>query len=465
MRSFYKYIYSFSIIAFAALMGSCDNSNTSELNLDCDANITSFSLDGYEGTIDQTKGTITVQVPDGTDVAAMTLEYILSDGADADLVNKSTANFSLPVALLVSNGDIYRRYTVTVEIDKAKMLSFKINNSYIGTIDDEAKTITVYVPKSTSLTQLTATYTITDGAAATPENNALIDFSNPIAFTVTHRTATSTYTVSVIPTDIKYTAFVGTASSIDEIENPEEKAAAVWMLQNVSGAEYISFADINNGSAQLGKYSMIWWHWHVDGYSDATGVPSGATQAIQKFKDYYQSGGNLLLTRFATKYLASLEITLDKTSPNNCWGGSEDNPEIAGSPWGISFKGHADHPLFAGLQTASGKDYVAYLFDTGYAVTNSTAQWHIGSDWGGYNTKEDWQNATGGIALGRSDGDADNESGAIVIAEFPKRGNSGKVISVGSGAFDWYGNGVTTTGVYRSNLTTMTKNAIEYLSE
>ncbi|WP_321478462.1 DUF4960 domain-containing protein [uncultured Bacteroides sp.] len=465
MKLFYKYIYFFSIIALTVLTGSCNNSNTSELNLDCNANITSFNLNGYEGIIDQTEGTITVQVPDGTDVSAMTLEYALSDGAEADLANKSIANFSLPVAMLVSNGDIYRRYTVSVEIDKAKMLSFKINDSYIGTIDDEAKTITVYVPKSVDVTQLIATYTITDGAAATPENDAIIDFSNPVTYTVTHRTATSLYTVHVIPTDIKYTAFVGTASSIDEIESPEEKAAATWMIQNISGAEYISFADINTGNVQLGKYSVIWWHWHVDNYTDAIGLSNGAAEAIPKFKDYYQHGGSLLLTRYATRYLSSLEITLDKASPNNCWGGSEDNPEIAVSPWGISFKGHEDHPLFAGLQTASGKDYVAYLFDKGYAVTNSTAQWHIGSDWGGYNTKEDWQNATAGIALGRSDGDADNESGAIVIAEFPKKGNSGTVISIGSGAFDWYGNGVTTTGSYRSNLTTMTKNAITYLSE
>lgn len=461
-----RYIFHIMFFVFTAfLLGSCDENNPSGLNLKADVQIKSFSLNGYEGTIDQTSQTIIVEVPEGTDITAMKPQYTLSDGAQANLTAGNVANFTLPIAIRITNGSVYQTYTVTVKVDQAQIEKFVINDSYIGSINNDSKSITVYVPKSTDVTKLTANYVMTDGASGTPGSGSVIDFTNPVTFTITNNSAVSAYVVTVVPTDIEYTAFVGTAASVDKIESPEEKAAAEWMLQNISGSEYISFADVVSGNAQLAKYKMVWWHWHVDGYSDAVGLPSDATKAISAFKAYYQSGGNLLLTRFATRYLASLEISKDGTSPNNCWGGTESSSEIATSPWGISFKGHTDHPMFQNLQTASNKNYVAYLFNTGYAVTNSTAQWHIGSDWGGYSTTTVWQNTTGGIALGRSDGDADNDNGAVVIAEFPSRNGSGKVLVVGSGAYDWYGNGVTTTGTYRANLTTMTKNAIEYLAE
>jgi len=458
-------IYTLCLIAVMLLAVGCDDSNTSNLKLDLDANVVSFNIGNYEGTIDQLEGTITVQVPDGTDITNMTPDMTLSEGATSDLPSEKPVDFTLPVTMTVVNGDVYRQYTVTVAIDEAKMLSFKINNSFFGVINSRNKTITVYVPTYLDVTRLTATYTITDGASATPENNALLDFTNPVTFTVNNRTATSDYVVTVEPTDMKLTAFIGTAASVDAIESPEEKAAAQWMLQNISASEYISFSDVANGTIQLGKYTAIWWHWHVDGYNDAVGLPTAATTSVELFKSYYNGGGNLLLTRYALRYLEAVEITLDKRGPNNCWGGSESTPEIAGSPWGISFKGKTDHPLFAGLQTATGKDYIAYMFDAGYGVTNSTAQWYCGADWGGYPTHQDWENTTGGIVLACSDGDAERDNGPIVMAEFPKRGSTGKVIAIGSGSYDWYGSGVTTEGNYRSNLTRMTQNAIEYLSE
>lgn len=464
---FINKLYMFCLFTVILLVAGCNDDNKSDLRLDCDVAVNSFSLGDYEATIDHIAGTITIQVPDGTDVTNMIPAYTLSEGATTDLPAAKPANFALPVTMNVMNGDVYRQYTVTVKIDEADILSFKINNVYFGVINSKKKTIMVYVPLDMDVTRLTAVYTVTEGASATPENNALLDFTNPVKFTVKNRTATSEYMVTVVPTDMKRTAFVGTAATVDDLENPEEKAAAKWMLDNVSAAEYISFSDVASGNVELGKYSVIWWHWHVNNYSDAVGLPAAATSSIDAFKAYYNSGGNLLLTRYALRYLEPIEITLDKKSPNNCWGGDESLPdiEISNAPWGISFKGHTDHPLFNGLQTATGKNYVAYMFDAGYAVTNSTAQWHIGTDWGGYDTKQMWEEKTGGIALGRSDGDADNESGAIVIAEFPKRATTGKVITIGSGAYDWYGAGVTTEGNYRSNLTTMTKNAIEYLSK
>lgn len=457
-----KHIFRFCLMALVWVTVGCSDDNDSGLNLGSEVAITSFSLNGIEGKIDQVNETIVVQVMEGTDVTSMTPQYTLTEGAVADLPAGRPVDFTLPVSVKVVNGDVYRSYTVSVITGSASLGSFVINGMYEGVIDHQAKTVTVYVPGSVNVSELTAVYTAGE-ATVTPASGLVLDFTQPVDYEVTFGGKTEIYKVIVIPMSGTAYAFVGTAGTVAELDSPEEKAAAEWMLQNIEGAEYISFDDVKSGKADLSQFAVVWWHWHVDNYNNDVALPAAAEADIPFFRSYYEAGGNLLLTRYATRYLASLEIPLDKRAPNNCWGGNESTPEIAGSPWGISFKGHEDHPIFSNLQTADRSD-VAYLFDAGYAVTNSTAQWFI-VDWGGYGSLWGWENQTGGVALARSDGEADNDNGPVVIAEFPSRNNSGKVIAIGSGAYDWYGNGTTTQGNYRSNLTTLTKNAIEYLSE
>ena len=99
---------------------------------------------------------------------------------------------------------------------------------------------------------------------------------------------------------------------------------------------------------------------------------------------------------------------------------------------------------------------VIYTCDTGYRITNSTAQWHIGSDWGGYADYGVWRAETGGNDLGYG-GD-----GAIVVWEFPANGSRGGILCIGSGCYDWYSvDEVEET--YHVNIARMTKNAFNYL--
>lgn len=76
----------------------------------------------------------------------------------------------------------------------------------------------------------------------------------------------------------------------------------------------------------------------------------------------------------------------------------------------------------------------------------------------GYADLNEWRNLTGGIDLARG-GD-----GAVVIAEFEPRANSGRTICIGSGCYDWYGKGVDASAdYYHYNVEQMTLNAINYL--
>lgn len=443
------------LMLFTLGFTACSGDSASSLALSGECWINSFSLNGISGTIDQTTKVITVHVPVGTDVTSMTPDYSISDGATASLAKNTPANFSLPITVKVTNGDVFLKYTISVVVDEAVLKSFSLSSKYIGLINETTKSVIVYVPIGTDLTNMVVAATFTDSATISPAVGSSVDFTNPVEFTISNNSAVSVYTVTVVPTNIQYTAFVGTAASVDALSDIEEKSAAEWLLSNVPGSEYISFADIVSGKVLLGKYKAIWWHCNTQD------LPADALSAVSLMKSYYMGGGNLLLSRFATKYIAKLTVSKDEREPNNCWGDA--TSWATSGPWGISYVGHEDHALFQNLKTADGKTNIAYLIDKGYYTTNSTAQWHIGSDWGGYDNLDVWRETTGGIDLAGSDGDTGR--GAVVIAEFEPRNGSGDVICIGTGSYDWYGENGTSDNTYRSNTEQLTKNAINYLSK
>ena len=88
------------------------------------------------------------------------------------------------------------------------------------------------------------------------------------------------------------------------------------MIDNVNDAQYASFDDIVAGNVDLSECKVIWWHLHIDGGIDnldkfdaAAGASLGA---VAKLKEYYQNGGDFLLTRFATYYAVKLGATKDR---------------------------------------------------------------------------------------------------------------------------------------------------------
>ena len=118
--------------------------------------------------------------------------------------------------------------------------------------------------------------------------------------------------------------------------------------------------------------------------------------------------------------------------------------------------GNNSHAIYQNLVAGNDANGV-YTCDTGYGITNSTAQWHIGADWGGYASNEVWENETGGKALGFG-GD-----GAIVVWEFPAKEGKGGIICIGSGCYDWHTTVDISSDRYHKNVETMTMNAINYL--
>lgn len=447
-------------IALLAAISGCSDNNLSNLQLNGDTWITTFELDRYAGVIDRTNKTITVALPETYNTDAMTVTAIeVSEGADASVKAGDVLNFSCTQMVKVTNGDTYLDYTVVIKHDEAKILSFKLNDTYAGIIDQENHNISVRVPSTTDVTALIPAITTSEGATVTPASGQAIDFTNPVDFIVSYNTASAVYTVTVILSDAPDAVYVGLATQMDDL-NAEEKAAATWMLGNIPNSQYISFADVQAGRVDLSKCKLMWWHLHIDGGIDNMekfdNAAPAAVNALVQMKELYNNGMNLLLTRYATYYAAKLGATKDGNNPNNCWGQVEESGEIAGGAWNFFIQGHTDHPIYQGIS----QDNKVYTFDAGYRTTNSTAQWHIGTDWGGYADNETWRTLHGGVDLGYG-GD-----GAIVVWEYPVNATKGGIVCIGSGCYDWYAYGVDVSGdQYHGNVAKLTENAINYLTD
>ena len=237
------------------------------------------------------------------------------------------------------------------------------------------------------------------------------------------------------------------------------------MLANVPNSLYASFADIENNTIDLSNCKVMWWHYHVDGGVDGHDVfAARATKALaakNQLRSFYENGGSFLLTRYATNLPSFIGVTGDDewTTPNNCWGQDESGAELCGGPWTFRmYEGQDGHALYQGLIKGDNTNEV-YCTDAGYHITNSTAQYHIGTDWGDYPDYNAWTSRTGATILGVG-GD-----GAIVAWEYPRTATKGGIICIGSGCYDWYSYTYEAgyTENYHKNIATMTKNAINYL--
>lgn len=458
---FAHYLYMvLAVFAVASATTACSDDNTSDLQLTGNCTVQSLALDQYEGTVDLASRTVTVRVPETYNTDEMSVAKLeLSEGATADLAVGDKLNMSVAHSMRVTNGDVFLDWTIKAMRDEAKILSFKLNGTYVGSIDEAAKTISVFVPGGVDITKLVPNITVSENATVTPQSDMPLDFTNPVQFTVENNTAKATYTVTVKSIDKPTMVFVGTANDMSGL-NAEEAEACNWMTKNVTNSLYVSFADIQNGSVDLSECKVIWWHYHKDGGVDGKAAfEKAAPEAINaaaKLRDYYNAGGSFLLTRYATNLPAFIGAVKNEGCPNNCWGGKEDSPEITGSPWNFFLNGNGNHAIYQNLVAGDDANGV-YTCDTGYGITNSTAQWHIGADWGGYASNDVWESETGGKALGFG-GD-----GAIVVWEFPANAGKGGIICIGSGCYDWHTTSISSSDRYHKNVETMTMNAINYL--
>ena len=448
----YKSIILYLTFCLLVFSGCGDDKNS--ISLKGDTFIEKLVLDEqYEGLINNESGSIIVEVPEIYDTRLMTVsEIVASKGAEISIKVGDKINFSFPQSIRVKNGDAFFDYNVNVKHDEAKILSFKLNGLYNGEINDETSIIKVYVPLNTDLSAMSVEFSVNEGTKTSIKNNDIIDFTSVVELRVEYKTSIKVYKIYVEESEMSQEpkAFVGRENSIDEL-SPEAKAAAEWMINNIPNSVYISLNDVKNETIHLEDYKMIWCHF------DWTDWPSLLWDTRDFIYNYWNSGGNILASRDGARYINDVwRISKNQKEPNNIFGGDES--VRLDNNIGFSVKGYSNHEIYHNIEVD--EDDIIMLRSAGCYSTNRTLQW--GVDWDPYYGIEGWKEQTGAIPLASSD---PYDINRVTIAEFIPRvigqKTSGKVITVGTPAFEWKDADI--NNQYFSNMEILTKNMINYL--
>jgi hypothetical protein len=168
--------------------------------------ITEFSLASVAGTIDETRKTIAVELPYGTDITALTPVIQTSGKTKITPAAGKPQDFTQPVVYTVAAADgSTSRYTVTVTIapnTEARIIAFAFKGfsaEALGVIDEAARTITVVVPFGTDVTNLQPGIALSVEATVSPADGAAQDFTSAVEYTVTAGNGSiNTYQVFVV---------------------------------------------------------------------------------------------------------------------------------------------------------------------------------------------------------------------------------------------------------------------------
>ncbi len=203
------------LLLFLAVNCKKNDDDTAPVVLDSEKRITSFLFDASSnnalandvvGVINESAKTISATVPFGVDLSALTPTIQISEKASINV--SGTRDFSDEVSYVVTAEDnSSTNYTVVVsnELNTEKAItSFQLRGGNNGLsedvesiLDEEAKTITIYVPNNATVANLLPT--VETSAAATYAPTGFQDFTNNVSYTVTAEDgSTATYEVMVI---------------------------------------------------------------------------------------------------------------------------------------------------------------------------------------------------------------------------------------------------------------------------
>ena len=448
---------------------ACSDDHTGSLSVGGDCLVQKFVLnDQYEATIDMATKLIKVKVPvDFTAKNDMVVtSMIVSPGASSNIKQGDHINVEADQTLRITNGDLMMEYRIAVRNDEAKLYNFYLSGIK-GAINEEDKTITVYVLGISGIDLSKASFTVdnSEDAVSFPASGSTADFSdpnNPFQLTLNDGTATNTYTVKIVLIDKPVAIFAGNAANVDELKD-EEKAAAKWLTSNIQGSAYVSWEQIANFDGLLDECKFIFFHRQTGAYTSFSGFEGGeksAMDALPKLKEYWKKGGAFVLQRMGVNLAAALGAMPQDGCPNNCWGGNgEGGPQMGDDPWTLPVF-DKNHALWQGLVVNPAHPEAIYTLDKDYTICNSASQYH----WDGVSDEALYQKfdeVTGGKAR-RLTGHG-NEISSWELKNYDGNFGKGGIICFGAGLLDWY-SPTDYTSVYHENMGKILMNAYHYLT-
>ncbi|MGK7393560.1 MAG: DUF4960 domain-containing protein [Candidatus Cyclobacteriaceae bacterium M3_2C_046] len=339
-----------------------------------------------------------------------------------------------------------------------ELIEFKVVNPEAkGVVDRANGTIDLEVPVYADLTALIPQVHASYGSQISPPSGEPVDFTSPVEFTISNGGESKSYlvTVELGAMDTKSTRLLvlGTGDAVNSIANEDEKAAALWAINTFDLGQYMGFNQLAANPSVLEEIDVVWWHYDTS-YDLADGdfalppvaLDPAVTEALANFRN---NGGGIYLSGFATQYLEPLGVVEPGDGPNETGGAPAEfeNPDN----WGISFKGHTDHPIFQDLRKA--EEDVAFLISGGAWRKDNKAWWAV---W-----MEDFDFPTYGVDLASTEWDKDHNV-LVLMAEFPGNEQQGKVVAFSAGAYDF----LSTQGenTFMDNVYQITENILIYLA-
>jgi hypothetical protein len=160
------------------------------------AEIISFKIAGQIGdsVINSELRTISIIMPYGTTVSALTPTVVVSTGATVSPASAVETDFTSSVKYTVTaeNTTDTKIWTISVSVAEAEALSNAANivtftvPSQIGSsvINSTLNTVEVEMPYGTDISALVPTFTLSSGASSLPVTGETIDFTDPVEIVV-----------------------------------------------------------------------------------------------------------------------------------------------------------------------------------------------------------------------------------------------------------------------------------------
>jgi len=363
-------------------------------------------------------------------------------------------------------------YTSPLNLDAdVKIQSFSVAGTE-GEIDEVNKTITVTIESGSNidLSKISPEIGLSEGAVITPAITSNMDFSNPIDFTVVNGDVYSVYTISV--TEQYFIGFLGTAATAAGITEDDQQAAAEWFFDNYDNGIYISFDAIKNGDVDLNDFRVLWWY--NDSERDLPAIAHDVT-VVNKMKEYYQNGGNLLFNGYACGYFWTMGRLTNSYNMTVGDGLGFENNDVWTIGASIGTHDMTTHPIYKGISFSSDADGYKWvpIIGAGYREDHNYVMVDVAQYHGYGNADENVYTAFttsnnvkyigvwGGIRDYYMDG---------VLELLPTDSFNGKAIYQGIGGFEFNQNSegdINPDGVnaYQKNINQITKNSLSYLSQ
>jgi hypothetical protein len=222
-----------------------------------EANILTFIIENQVGEtiIDQLQSSVTVTMPYGQNLTALSPFIQISAGATIIPASGESVDFSqgaVNYTVTAENGTDIQVWSVnvmTLPNSEAILLTFNIQNQ-VGetTINIESLLVEVLMPEGSNLAALAPSITVSNGATVNPASGATVDFSQgSVNYTVTAEDMTTTLVWEVTVTLVTNLNDFKLKNEISISPNP---GTGFYLVETMHGVEALKM-EIYNSNGQL----------------------------------------------------------------------------------------------------------------------------------------------------------------------------------------------------------------------